>query len=519
MASTKVSATGFLVESFQGAKDGKPIASETLQEKLQELDNQILEQKIDVNDIDYNDVIENLMPEPLYRAFDQDRPSLSMGDRKSLVEQAEPSIKSTHFDVIWDHLITRHMRDFRDTGMSLDRASQVLAEEGVSPIVASQIDRFRERCQTRTLADFSCPPAATAYSGLFSRINMPCSDYMDNKICEFPLDPPPDLCCNDSNDDDPAEFYGLGPERCYKLPKPCFISFAFAMHRNLVCVNANDFVRSQIEARTRWFDIIDEWKRTRLLFNAYGPEDCDSHPYSYDGVTYPSGWRTAADAAPWVNVIQDPNLAWTTCNEGPMCAIEQVFEDMRDPTNQFPVDCPGEFQVILTRDCVKYKMWEVLGGRTFTRALSGGDCCGTASTMRGPRDGWTTSFIYSRWSWDLLVDFYLNVFDNGNGTLADLLDADADAVALARRTAEHWAENTYVVSKSLASTFATLVDFDVSTRTYEGTNTWMYFDRGIRWARRYDRKQTDGWLRPWLTILVRAFDPLKDVDGGTIPTS
>jgi hypothetical protein len=297
------------------------------------------------------------------------------------------------------------------------------------------------------------------------------------------------------------------------------MSFAFAMHRNLVCINANDFVRQQIEARVKWFDIIDEWKRTRLLFNAYGPEDCDSHPYNYDGVTYPSGWLTAGDAGPWVNVITDPNLAWTTCTEGPMCAIEQVFEDMRDPLNQFPIQCAGEFQVVLTRDCVKYKMFEVLGAHTFTRALSGGDCCGTASATRGPRDGWSTSFIYSRWAWDILVDFYLNTFTNGNGTLADLLDADADAVALARRTAEHWAENTYLVSKGLAQTFGTLVDFDVSTRTYEGTNTWMYFDRGIRWARRYDRKQTDAWLRPWLTILVRAFNPLLDVDGGTIPTT
>jgi hypothetical protein len=118
-----------------------------------------------------------------------------------------------------------------------------------------------------------------------------------------------------------------------------------------------------------------------------------------------------------------------------------------------------------------------------------------------------------------LVEFYLNEYEGSyNGTafetLANRLAGDTE---LAQRTAEFYAENTYVVSKGLSRTFGTIVDFDVSERTIEGTNTWMYFDRGIRWARRYDRKQTDAWLRPWLTILVRAFNPLLDADGASIP--
>ena len=100
------------------------------------------------------------------------------------------------------------------------------------------------------------------------------------------------------------------------------------------------------------------------------------------------------------------------------------------------------------------------------------------------------------------------------GTLAVRLVANP---TLAASTAEHWAKNTYIVTKGIAQTFGTIVDYDISTRTFEGTNTWMYFDRGIRWARRYDRKQTDGWLRPWLTILVRAFNPLLDANGDAIP--
>lgn len=510
---------GFLVEAFGDAKDGKPIDPQVVEEKLNAWDNKLMGGEFDANDIDYNAIVEHLMPQAMYDAFYHDTGRLAASDRRLLQEQANKAISNTHFDVLWDRLITRHMRDFVPSReMSLDEALRVLQEEGVAPITATQVDRFRSRCQTRQVADFSCPPAATAFDNIFTRVNMPCSDFSDNKVCEFPLDPPPEFCCNDTNDDDPATFYGLGPERCWKMPKPCFISFAFGMHRNLVCVNANDFVRSQIEARRAWFSIIDERKRTRLLFNAYSSEDCDRHTYNYDGVTYPSGWMAASEGGPWTNVLTDPALSWSTCSEGPMCAIEQVFEDMRDPVNEFPVECGGNFEVILTRDCKKYQFWEVLGARTYERSISG-DCCGTAAAMRAPRDGWSTSFRYSRWAWDILVDFYLNHYTgtyNGTpfDTLANRLPGDP---TLAQRTAEYYAENTYVVSKGLSRTFGTIVDYDVSERTIEGTNTWMYFDRGIRWARRYDRKQTDAWLRPWLTLLVRAFNPLLDADGASIP--
>lgn len=520
MATTKSpTVDAFLCESFQGMSEGRKFDSTDIEEKLAEFDYAVLEGRFDPNDIDYNEVVRKVMPDPLFQAFRNDRPGRSKSDRKMLVENAMPAVRDTHFDLLWDRLITRHMKNWRPTqSMSLDRALSILKEEAVTPITASQIDKFRERCTNRIVSDFSCPPSSLAFQDIFTRVDDPCSDFRDNKICEFPLDPPPDLCCADSNDDDPAQFYGLGPQRCWKMPHPCFISFAFGMHRNLVCVNANEFVRQQIDARQQWFGIIDEWKRTRLLFNAFDSTNCDKYTYNYDGVTYTTGWKSASDGAPWTNVVTNPALAWTTCSEGPMCAIEQIFEDQRDPTNQFPVDCGGPFEVILTRDCTKYKYWEVTGAREFTRSLSDASCCGTAASMRSPREGWPTGFRYSRWAWDILVDFYLNHYSGTyNGTaFANLATRLAGDPALAQRTAEYYAENTYVVSKSLARTFGTIVDFDVSTREISGTDTWMYFDRGITWARRYDRKQTDAWMRPWLTILVRAFDPLKDADGAVI---
>lgn len=514
MSQTSKEITGYLVENFSGMAEGKQFAQEAVDTKLKELDEKLLDGSYDPNDLNYNEVIENCMPAPLYQAFEKDRPGKGNAERRALIEAATPAIAATHFDAVWDRLITRHMKHFRRGGMSYDRAQSILAEEAVAPIVASQVDRYRERCTNRVVADFSCGPAGFTLKNQYSRINMPCSDYQDNKVCEFPLDAPPDICCGDDNDDDPAKFYGLGEQRCWKLPHPCFMSFAFGMHRNLVCLNANEWVRQQIEARVAWFDIIDEKNAVRLMFNAGCTGGCGERPYNYDGTTYTTGWKTAVEAAPWVNVVTDADLQWTLCSEGPMCALEQMFEDQRDPYNCFPVDCGQGFEVVLTRDCQKYPYMEVLGARSFEAAISGA-CCMGATSNRAPREGWSTTPIYSRWIWDILVDYYLTCYLY-DGVATHTLENTTASAALQLRTAEYWATNTYLVSKSLSRTFGFLVDYDVSTRTLEGTNTWMYFDRGIRWARRYDRKATEAWLRPWLSILVRAFNPALDVDGGTL---
>lgn len=504
--------TGYLVENFGGMGEGKPYAQEDVEAKLAALDEKLLDESYDPNDIDYNDFIGRTMPQPLFDAFKKDRPGRHGVDRKSLVEQAEGAVRATHWDSIWDRVICRHFKQCRPRRhYSEGEIRSILSEEAVAPITATQMDRFRERAVNRTVSDFSCGPAGFVLKDQYSRLDLPCSDFVDNKICEFPMDAPPEFCCADDNDDDPAKFYGLGDQRCWKLPQPCFISFAFGMHRNLVCVNANEFVRQQIEARRAWFDIIDEKNAVRLMFNAFCNTQCGARPYTYDGTTYASGWLAEADAGPWINIVTDPDLQWTLCSEGPMCAIETMFEDQRDPYNCFPVDCGEGYQVVLTRECKKYPFMEVLGARSFEAAISGA-CCMGARSPRQPREGWSNMPMYSRWIWDILVDYYLNCFlFDGAVTLADTLAAD-----LARRTAELWAENTYLVSKSLSRTFGMMYDYDVSTREISGTNTWMYFDRGIMWARRYDRKATEVWLRPWLSLLVRAFDVTVDADGDAL---
>lgn len=506
----------FLTEDLAGVKEGR-VSDAQLSEAFEEIERGLVEGDYDINEVDYRKLTD-VMPEAMHTALLD-----NSGDRARqsvLKEQAAKAATATGFERLWDKVVTTHMKHYRSSSsMSFERAAQILQENAMVPITASWADQFRDRVTTRTVSDFSCPVSNTVLTNLLPRIDMPCSEYTDRKVCEFPMDPPPDFCPSMTNDDDPAQFYGLGKERCWKMPRPGYIHFAFSMHRNLACVNADEFVRNQIEARLKWFDLIDEKNRVHLFLNLLGCDgECNRYPYTYDGTTYANGWMTPEDGGPWTNVITDPTLAWTYCSEGPMCAIEQIFEDMRDPTNNMPVDCGGDFEVMLTRDCKKYAMRAVLGGRTLDSTFTGSTGCSHSVRDSVPgRDNWSTNALYTRWAWDPLVKFYEECYTGPY--LGNTFDPIATSIAdadLRRRTAELWAANTYLVSKGIGRTWGFGVDFDVSTRTLEGTETWAYFDRGIRWARRYERKATEMWLRPWLSILVRAFDPTKDADGGTI---
>jgi hypothetical protein len=508
----------FLTEEFEKAAKGQ-VNDETLNEAFDELKDACAEGTYNINDVDYNMVFEQLMPDAMYNAFYEGRPGLSNARSEQLIEEADKACKTTKFDKVFDKLVTTHMRHHTpsyDISIAND-LDRILAEsDGIVPITASYVDSFRERCKTRIMSDFTCPPAATATQDCYSRLDMPCSRYVDRKICEMPLDMPPEFCCNDTNEDDPAQFYGLGKERCWEPGRPCYIHFAFALHRNIACLDADAEMRREIDRRRQWFDIIDERNFIRWAFDALSCETgCNQYPYTYDNVTYESMWLTAADNGPWVNVLQDPDLAWTDCTCPPYCAIEQVFEGACDPMTGMPVDCGGEYQVMMTRRCKAEQYQRAIGSHLLTTCGTYNGCNAERRVNMSSRDGWSPVVKWSRWMWNILVDFYLNCYDgDGNGTVADRI-ADPD---LALRTAELWAENTYLVSKSFTSTFGQVVDFDVSTREFGGTNTWAYFDRGITFARRYERMAAFTPLRPWLTVLVRAFDNTLDADGTAIPT-
>ena len=459
---SKVNVNDYLLESYKSAApNGTVTSKERLQEVMQDLDLRVANREFNLHeDLDYEHLIGKLMPKPMFDMFKRSGSISSNEEARRLTEEAEVAIKASYFD------------------------------------------QFIDRCITRQMLQFSCDMAPTILKSLVTRVDAPCSEYSDRKICEWPMDPPPDICELYQDDEQPAKFYGLGDQRCWRLPKPKYISFSFALHRNLVCVDPNGEVRKQVEERAKWFDIIDEKTAVNLMFDIKG--SCSNpFPYSYDGTTYTSGWKGAAANAPWTNVLESTALKLTGCSEAPLVALEQHFENMVDPYNCFPIQCPGGFKVMLTRDAKKYPYQDLIAPKSITKTLA--DVCDAAQVVdRSQREGWDPNPIVSAWAFKELKDFYMS------GKYVDLGSTtrtynEEDAIVAA--------ENTYLVSKGFDQTFGFMVDFDVSTREMSGTNTWMYFDRGVTWARRYERKASFIWLKPWMTMLVRAFN-LADPSAG-----
>lgn len=460
--SQKKNVNDWLVESYnQVAPNGVVKSKERLQEIMSELDLRVQDREWDLTkDLDYKHIFEKAMPEGMFKLFQKSGNINSREEANRLTEEAEVVIKASYFD------------------------------------------QFIDRCITRQMLQFSCDMSPMVLKPLTTRVEAPCSQYSDSKICEWPMDPPPDFCELYQDDEQPAKFYGLGDMRCWRLPKPKYISFSFALHRNLVCVDPNGEVRRQVEERAKWFDIIDEKSAAALMFDIKGACS-NAFTYSYDGTTYASGWKGAGAGAPWTNVIESTAMRLTGCSEAPLIAIEQMFDDMVDPYNCFPVDCGGGYKLVLTRDAKKYPYQDLIAPKSITKTLA--DVCDAAQVVdRQQREGWDPNPIISKWAFKELVKFYMS------GKYVDLGSTtrtynEEDAIVAA--------ENTYLVSKGLGQTFGFMVDFDVSTRELSGTNTWQYFDRGVTWARRYERKANFIWLKPWLTLLVRSFN-LADPSAG-----
>lgn len=532
MPSQKMSTNGFLDEGFSKKLGQDPTAQDNKVQVTEAEMNGLVEQfqhavdlnMVDPNDVNYDELMMKFAPPELMKALVSD-PGAPKSEMKQLERAADKALEDSKFEMLFDKVVLSHMNNWsgrRLAEMSQQERENVLAEAEPSGITGTWARQFQPRCQERVMVDFSCPMADVAFTNLFSRLDVPCSDYQDREFCEWVFDPPPETCCRPGGfDDDPPFFSGLGKQRCWSYGTPCKIEFTFGIHKSVRCFNAEALVRQQIEARLFWFDLIDEERKIRLMLKAAA---CDGNcgdgevPYIYDGQTYSSGWLEASQNGPWCNCITDPELCFTDCNEPPFCFFEEAYENARDPHNGYPVTCSGDFQLIMLRQC-KIEQYRRALQPSIHRTCNGLQGCSSEREISIPsRDGWSTQVLYSRYAFDILKKYYLDCYRPTIGgteqdPLSTRLSGDPDRAEL---TAEFWAENTYLVSKSIASTWADIVDFDMETRTLSGENNWQYFSRGLIWARRYCRRKSEAWMRPWLSILVRAFNPANDYLGEAI---
>ena len=364
-----------------------------------------------------------------------------------------------------------------------------LREHVASTIKSNALDRLFDNCLIQIMRDFSCPEVPVSLADqLTTRIDVDCRQI---EFCEMVDSPPPDLCC--MGEDEKTPYFGIGTLRCWKLPRPCKVKFAFGFNREMFCRDPNGVVRQQIENKAKWFDIIDERDVIKMVFNldgcaSYGASAC-AHPFVYNDTEYAS-YLNAAAAGPWTNLYTDPAYEITGSSDAPLIAIERLIENEVDPDTGEPIDCMRNLQFLIPSWADRYKFQRAIGPHEVTSAACLTGPCPSEITQQVPaREGWSSQLLYSRRILPILKDAYLNCVS----------PAATDAAE-----AEAWALATYAVG-NFKQALVRGVEWDVETLTREGTDTPEYFDREVVFQRKYMRKQVIFWRAPWMVKLFRGF--------------
>ena len=396
---------------------------------------------------------------------------------------------------------------YRDRVRSAKNESEL--KEAAAEIMGSAHDQFFTRCQSEVFTTLGCPAAPYATADCFGRVNRPCSDYDDRKECQIvPIQVDP--CC-DIGIEGKREVHWVNPgsKYCVKFPLLCETHIGYALNRSLYeCrPGAPEFIQDIMESGIRdSFDYTDEIMRVRMLFGMDARMSCP-RPFWLDGEQFTSGYQPS-QGGKWTNVVCGASYAISECNEALLCAIEQIWDDARDPYTCKPIRCAGDFELAMTRRCTiqDYRRLISSGTRKVNGITAHTDACSPIDMERNveAREGWNSTVKFSDYVWDELVAFYLNeTFDCADS--AGVVQTYGPAAN--QETAEYWASQTYVVSKSFQDTFGWAVDYDVRTEELSGTDTEVYFNEGTMLQKIFSYKRTPFWRRPWLSMLVRGFDP------------
>lgn len=442
-----------------------------------------------------------------------ERDSSQEGLQESLQDMSEAfrdgfqgNLQSTgqvNFGRLWRETYPQEMKE---KVRSLGNDPKELREAALE-IQGSAHDQYFTRCTQEIYTTLMCPPAPYATEDCFRVINRPCSDNEgDRQECQIiPLRVDP--CC-DVGTEGKREVYWVAPSGrfCVKYPRLCETHIGYALNRSVYeCrPGAPEFLQSIMEDGI--IDSLryqDELMRIRMMFGLDAINDCP-YPFFIDDTEYASGYQVDS-ASMWTNVVCGTEYALSQCDQSVLCAIEDIFDDARDPFTCKPNRCGGDFELAIPRRC-KIQNYQGLIAPAIHRYLNATtqDCNADIERSVAARDGWSSTVKYSDYMFDELVNFYLtSSFDCLDGAGA----VQSYGPALQQVTAETWAANTYVVSKSFQDTFGWMVDYDIRTEELSGVNTEAYFEQGIMLRKIFSYKRSPGWRAPWNTVLVRAFDP------------
>ena len=433
------SPTGAIVESFRRLRKANPNRRQAAQfgeAMLESLQRGFDEGTIDFRQINFRDLLEQVITPDMRRAWD--RPG------------AENNVK--------------------------------LVEHTMDVMVSSQFDAIMKMCVRLSLFQ-QCGMAPYVLAPLVD--NSPRIDCNMGKMIGYPRLGAEVIDTNEEELEE-TQFYGLKQPYFVGMPTAKKKKFAVGYTRELLCVNSNsnDIVTRQIAALGEVFDEHKEWLLTDLIF---GLQSANSDPYRYDfNDSKFNGYQEVGGGAPWGNLITgDPATVVDGTSFAPFRAVEAIFNDMRDPIDNKPIQCPGGLDILVTTRTKIEQYQDLLGVVQVTRDLAGGFGANERMEIqRSPREGWNGDIRYSRHSWDRIVDYYMSAEGKNQ--------ADAESAAT----------DTWVAGR-FDEAFGWATEWERENITRAGRDTWGYFNQEVIFATKWLEKSTPMWKAPWQVVRMR----------------
>lgn len=371
-----------------------------------------------------------------------------------------------------------------------------LQEETGGAIAASMYGDFINACVRMGTFEMCESPSLAPVLSCFDRVQVDCVNRDD---WTMPGEVDIELDCITEDEHTPS--YGLGDMVKRTRPEPEEIRFSMKLKRNMVCVDPNGEFRNML--RERGAKVLERRMAramVKMVFDLYRP---GTNPYSmnYDGFLYDN--YLCGSGGPWCNLYyNDQDLG--CCLFQPIVAVEQLFEDARNPLTGFPMDCPGNMDVIVTSDKMKRYLTELLGPHLKVCGDGAeGSCSVSRELPQTRREGWG-EIKSSKWFRHFVREELCKLYGPGSG-FDGCDDGEVDEAGI-----DQMLERTFVVG-DFRRAFAWQVRWDTQTVERSGIDTSEYFREDIIYSIRWSEWTGPFTKSPWAVAKVQGLPDCIDL--------
>jgi hypothetical protein len=277
------------------------------------------------------------------------------------------------------------------------------------------------------------------------------------------------------------------------LPNRTKVKYAWALKRETMCGDLNQTLRRVIDQQALK-PLRHYWGRhiIKALFDLYAAPEDNPWVYERDGYRYKPYYQVQpAASVPYENLIYN-QTDFVAGNFTQFVALENLFEEARDPRTNEPIECCAVKRLVTTSREQRRILREALG-MVEVQVATANPGNETMKLQRQAREGWDADGLYNIWIRDFMDQ--------------QLADIHTGWTKAQRREAM---ERTFVAGCTQQA-IVKQVEWSVEVRDYN--IDMLDFSEEIIWAQKVIEKAGLAWVHPEAVALMKGLP-----DGESVPS-